>query len=158
MQSDKLSPLLQYSPAWLVIGLLLIVALVSWYVLVMWLTRKKKPHTIATLKPVDPVLPDIPALQKKYLALIDEIEQAYNSGQIKSRHTHQKLSLLLRFFAFECRGLRTHVFTLSDLRQVNLPKLTHAIERYYVPAFHDVEHGDPVAASTVAREVVTTWS
>ena len=144
---------------WLLIGFItLIAAVLIWYGFVIWLTRKKKQRTVENLAAKVPVLPDIPAIQKKYLALIDEVERSYQQGAMKSRAVHQKLSLLLRYFVHETKGLRAYTLTLSDLRHTRYAKLVEAIDSYYVPEFHEVLTGDVPTALATAREVVTTWS
>lgn len=159
MQSDVSAyPPVNYTVMWLLIAIGCAVALIAWYGFVLWLTRKKRQRTVATLKPADMTPIDIPAIQAKYLALIAEIEQALARGEIKSRAAHQKLSILLRYFAQEAHGLRAFSLTLSDLRRTRFTQLADAIESYYVPEFHQVLEGDIHAALKVAKEVVSTWS
>lgn len=159
MQSDVSAyPPMNYTVMWLLIAIGCAVALIAWYGFVLWLTRKKRQRTVATLKPADMTPIDIPAIQAKYLALIAEIEQALARGEIKSRAAHQKLSILLRYFAQEAHGLRAFSLTLTDLRKTRFTQLADAIESYYVPEFHQVLEGDIQAALRLAKEVVSTWS
>jgi hypothetical protein len=151
-------PPFSYSVVWTVLCVCGVVLLVGWYGTVMWLTRHKPQRTVATLKPgaIAPI--DVPAVRAKYLGLIGEVERAYHAGEMSSRIVHQKLSVLLRFFAQEAHGLRAFSLTLGDLRNTRYTQLTRAIEAYYTPEFHAVLEGDAKAALQTAREVVTTWS
>lgn len=151
-------PLVNYSPIWITIGIILIGTVIGWYVTVFWITRKKPVRTVATLKPREMVIPDIAAIKKKYLALIDEIQQAEARGEISSRVAHQKLSIALRFFVYEAQGIKAYVFTLADLKQTRLTNLASVIEQYYMPEFQAVSHGSIPDASNQARQVVSTWS
>lgn len=141
-----------YAPWTLLAGIGLLVAAVLFVAIVFWLTRQRKPRAV-TLPP-----PDVPALQQKYLALIDEVEKAQAAGELSARALHQKLSILLRFFAYETNGVAAPMLTLKDLKMTKLTLLTEAVETYYVPEFSAVSHGDAAAAIARARQVVTTWS
>lgn len=151
-------PPFSYDIVWTIVCVGAVVLLVGWYAAVVWITRRKPVRTVATLKPGGIAPIDIPAMQTKYLGLIDQIERAYGAGEIRSRAVHQKLSVLLRFFAQEAHGLRAFSLTLGDLRATRYTQLTHAIETYYTPEFHAVREGDVNTALQTAREVVKTWS
>lgn len=132
----KLYDPMGYSIWMLILALACIEVVIFWCCAVVWLTRKKKQRTLASLAPLAPIVPDVPAIQRKYLSLIDEIDIAYQQGNLKSRTVHQRLSILLRFFVQETKGLRAYALTLSDLRKTRYDALVSAIESYYVPEFH----------------------
>ncbi len=154
---NKPYPLVDHDILWLLLGVGLLLLLAGWYFLVWWLTRKKVLRSVTNLAPREPVLPDMTAIRAKYLALIDEVEKSHQSGEISTRTVHQRLSVLLRFFAQEAHGLRAFSLTLSDLKKTRYDKLTEAIEQYYIPEFNEVMVGDSVSAIAKAREVVNTW-
>lgn len=158
MQDVKPYPPEMYDGIWMVAGISIVVLVAVWIVLVLFITRKKQPKLLSSQRPREPVLPDIPALQAKYLFLIIETESQYSQKILTSRQVHQKLSLLLRFFVYEAKGVRAQVFTLSDLKRAGLPSVTSAIEEYYRPEFASVKTGDVPSALITAREVVTTWA
>lgn len=132
--------------------LIITVAMIAWF------TRKKKQKTVGTLKPKPIVLPDIPAIQQKYMKLIDEIEQGSKRNEITARGVHQKLSVLLRYFVYEIKGVRTPMLTLAELKMTSFISLTSAVETYYEPEFDAVKTGDVPSAIATAREVVSKWS
>ncbi len=147
-----------YDTRLVTVALVCAVMLVIWYGYVIWTTRHRIHRNIANLPPLEPTVVDIEVLRAKYMTLIAEVESAHTNGQIQSRAVHQKLSVLLRFFAQEAHGLRAYSLTLSDLRRTRYNQLTAAIESYYVPEFHEVIEGDVPNALNTAREVVSTWS
>lgn len=151
-------PPIQYSSVWLFVGIALVCLVVLWFGFVLWLTRRKKIRNVTNLRPVVPVVPDLAALQAKYLALVLEVEQSAARNEIDVRGVHQKMSILLRFFAYEAKGIKAHVLTLADLKQTRLTSIANAIEGYYTPEFNQLKRGDSAAAIAKAREVVTTWS
>ncbi|MGB4761805.1 MAG: hypothetical protein WBP12_00445 [Candidatus Saccharimonas sp.] len=158
--SNDVSPYgpVEYGSLWPMIAIGIALLVIAWYGFVFWVSRRRKQRLLANLPPLEPTVVDMEGLRKKYLALIDEVALAAKNGQIKSRTVHQKLSVLLRFFAQEAHGLRAFSLTLSDLRQTRYHQLTSAIESYYVPEFHEVIEGDVGTAIATAREVVTAWS
>lgn len=139
---------------YLVAGVLLLALVAAWYVFVVRFSRSRLPRPVVARIP----RVDLGALRAKYAAMIDEVDAAYGSGRLGERAVHSRLSLLLRFFAFEASGVDAQVMTLSDLRATSLPQVTTAVEEYYPPAFRLEHPGDPQAAVRRAREVVLSWS
>ncbi len=142
-------------PVYLVVGILLLALVVGWYVFVVRFSRSRFPRPVVA-GPAP--RPDLPALRAKYLAMIDEVESEHRAGRLPERALASRLSLLLRFFAFESSGVDAQVMTLTDLRQAALPAVTGAVEQYYPPAFQKRHPGDPAGAVATAREVVRSWS
>ncbi|MDO4780776.1 MAG: hypothetical protein Q4A34_00050 [Candidatus Saccharibacteria bacterium] len=157
-RAPELREWMHYEPIWLIVGSVLMVLLISWYGLVFWLTRKKKPRSLNTLaaKPYTP--PDLTALKAKYLQLIAEVEASHGNASLTARAAHQQLSHLLRMFAYEARGHRVDTLTLADLKQTRYAELAAAIEEYYLPEFASVEHGSVKSAVATARKVVAEWN
>jgi hypothetical protein len=139
---------------YLVVGVLLLALVVAWYVFVVRFSRSRVPKPVVVrAAPVD-----LGVLRTKYARMIDEVDAAYASGALGERAVHSRLSLLLRFFAYEAAGVDAQVMTLSDLRSTDLPSVTSAVEEYYPPAFQEERQGDPEGAVRRAREVVLAWN
>lgn len=147
-----------YDATWLIIGSSLIVMLVAWYGFVWFVTRKKKQRTLATLQPKPYTPPDLTSLKAKYYALITEIEDGHRMGELSARQAHQKLSYLLRMFAYETRGHRIDTLTLADLKKTRYQELAGAIEKMYLPEFALVQTGNVDEAIEIARKVVMGWN
>lgn len=149
---------LGYDITWLLLGLLCVVLVAGWYAFVFISTRHKPQRSLNTLtaKPYTP--PDLTALKAKYIALIEEINQHYTAQTISARAAHQKLSYVLRMFAYETRGHRVDTLTLADLQKTHYEQLTVAIGRLYLPEFARVQQGNVLDAVAFAREVVEGWN
>lgn len=155
MQKDDnttLHPPVGYEPMWVILAVLLIVAVIAWFVLVFWLTRKREPKPV-----LPPPKPDLAALKAKYLQLIADVERTHASGALVARGAHQKLSLLLRFFVFESSGVSAHVMTLSDIKATKLRSLESAIEMLYPAEFSQVSRGDVADAIQKSKELIAQW-
>jgi len=152
---DKLNPPIQYSWIWLLIGGLLVLSILIWYGVAFWLTRRRKPKSLAGLRQLPP--PDLNQLKAKYLMLIDQLYQQYVDKQLTLRQLHQQLSLTVRDFVQEGNFLPAPYMTLSDLRQSPYQTLAKLIEAYYPDEFSTMTTGDAVASVQAAKGVVTQW-
>jgi hypothetical protein len=158
MQGDsELYPLVNYDKKWFILGVFLAFLVVTWVVGILWATRRRKQSTLSSLTPLVPKTVNIPALKSKYLKLIDDVEAGFRSKQYTARYSHQRLSILLRFFVFEASGFPAHVMTVSDLKISRYPKLGQLIDEYYPPEFAAIEAQDVDTALLSARTAVQTW-
>lgn len=152
----KLSPPIQYSWIWLVIGLGILVVLAGWFTGVMWVTRKKKLSTLDMLG-VGAHLLDLETLKFKYLAEIDTAYASYQRGALSLRGLHEAYSMSVRSFVFEVKNFPATRLTLGDLKKAPYPKLTKVIERYYKDEFALISDGDADSATLVAKEFIVGW-
>jgi len=141
---------------WLVLGLLLLALVAAWIVFVLRFSARRLPPSARRAAAASVV--DLPSVRLRYLGLIDEVQAASRDGRLGERAVHSRLSLLLRFFVHETAGADTHVMTLADLREADLPRVADAVEQWYPPAFAQQHPGDPDRAADTAREVVRSWS
>ncbi|NII50453.1 hypothetical protein [Frigoribacterium endophyticum] len=146
----------QWWGLWLALGLLLLALVVGWWVFVARFSARRLPPAERAARRAAAV--DLPSVRARYLGLVDEVEAAAAAGRLDDRAVHGRLSLLLRSFAHETAGVDTHVMTLADLRESDLPQLTGAVEEYYPPAFRPAYPGDARHAVATAREVITSWA
>jgi hypothetical protein len=141
---------------WLVFGLVLLALVAAWVVFVLRFSARRLPPSAR--RAAAQAVVDLPSVRLRYLGLIDEVEAASAAGRLGERAVHSRLSLLLRFFVHETAGADTHVMTLADLREADLPQVADAVEQWYPPAFAERHPGDPGRAVETAREVVRSWS
>ncbi|ROS54621.1 hypothetical protein [Frigoribacterium sp. PhB24] len=141
---------------WLVLGLLGLALIAAWYVFVARFSARRLPPAQRAARAASRPA-SLADTKIKYLGLIDEVEAAAASGRLNDRGVHSRLSLLLRFFVHETNGVDTHVMTLADLRESDLPRLAGAVGQYYPPAFRPEQPGDPARAVATARDVVSSW-
>jgi hypothetical protein len=145
-----------YAPIWVILGVILLVLVVAWFVFVWWWSNRK--HRMPHPPPAADPLLEAARLKSKYYGLIEEVEGAWRAEELSTRAAHQKLGTLVRFFVFESSGRKAQVMTLEDLNQANLRSVADAVEQYYPAEFAAVEQGDVPSSANVAREVVGTWS
>lgn len=154
---DGFFPPVQYSPFWMVLGIGIVLLVVAFYVVVPLLTRSHRVER----EPVDTSwMPQEPTetLRGKYIDLIGEVEAAHHRDEVSLRAAHQRLSLLLRFFAYESSGIRAPQMTLADLREAHATPLGDAVEQLYPGAFSEIERGSVIEAADMARRVVLSWN
>jgi hypothetical protein len=153
---EKLNPPIQYNLIWLIIGLALLIAVLSWYGIVIWLTRRKKLKSIDNLKQL-PSPVDLDALKAKYLQFIEDLYLGYQRKEITLRELHQRFSLATRYFVYEAIGFPAPLLTLSDLKLAPYPKLTKLIEDYYPEEFAAINKGKAFASKEAAIGFITQW-
>ncbi len=155
--ANSIYPPVQYPAIALIIAVIIVLAIGAWWAMIFWLTRERRVATLSTLAPQKPIKPDLTQLKAKYLKLIDEVEAQVHDRRWTIRYGHQRLSLLLRYFAFEASGFRAQVMTLADLKMSRYQELTSAIDLYYEPEFDTVMRGTIDSALEKARQVVSSW-
>jgi hypothetical protein len=144
----------QYSVLWTLLGLLLLLIVAGWYVFVFVSTRRRRQQVAGD--PL-PMIPHGPQLQQTYLELVDEVHRAYADGTLDFREAHQRLSLVVREFAAQARGIRAQYMTLEDLRATQLAPLSATVGEIYPGAFSGAETGSFDAAADRARKLVREW-
>lgn len=145
---------LQYGPHWMWLGVLLLAFLAAglgWH-----FRHARKSRPVRTSAPARAA--DLPALRARYLAAIDAIVADAGSGRLPQRDAHQRLSLLLRGFAGEARGIRTTHMTLQELHSHGLGPLAEAVAGMYPAAFAAASPAAVEQSAELARRAVRTWS
>ena len=153
MPGGEFFPPVQYQPWWGLLGFLIIVAVIGWWVFVFLSTRKSR----VPQPPSAPRGPGVETIRKRYLGLIDETRAAYAKGELPDREAYHQLSMLLRSYVEEREGTRTVTMTLKDLRMTQLTPLSEAVARLYPGAFSPDSHGTVAQAVDEARGLVTSW-
>ncbi len=143
-----------YSIIWTFIGILFIGITGSILFMIFYVTRKKPINTIANLKPAKPVVKDIASIRKKYLLMVDEVEQRFGMRKIRAAKAHQELSLVVRLFYAEICGFHAEMLTLNDLKRSKNIKLADLIEKYYPEEFSGLDQRSVLDSGRKARELI----
>jgi hypothetical protein len=147
-------PPVQYSPVWLVIGVVLIALVIGWLVFVLLLTRRRaQPYEfVGTIPQLTETVRDA------YLTRIDDVGRRYDAGAVGFSDAHHELSALVRSFASEAQGVRAPFMTLDDLRRTPHRALAETVERLYPGAFSGANGGRIDDAVARASELVRSWN
>ena len=146
-------PPVQYSPVWLLFAVLLVAIVVVWFILVPLFTRPRPIISEATARAAM-----VPQIRARYDTLIADVAIAHARAELTNRQAHQRLSALVRAFAHETSGYPASAMTLSELRALNLPGLTAAVEQFYPSEFGVADSGSVAASAAEARRVIAEWS
>lgn len=157
--SVELQEMLSFSklPIYITGGLLAAVIL---YFLLRYLIRcnkKKKAKAVEVKRPVVEQNHTLTDPRQTYLALLDALEKEYQQGICDVRSTYQKMSEIIRDFVFEMTGIKVQNYTLSDIRQIEMPVLEELVEEYYSPEFAERSEGDVQAALDKTRNAIRHW-
>jgi hypothetical protein len=151
---ESFFPPVQYSPLWLVIGVVLIALVAGWVLFVLLLTRRR-PEPYAFVGSI-PQLTE--TVREAYLGRIDDVRRRYEAGAVGFSDAHHELSALVRSFAAEAQGVRAQYMTLDDLRRTPHRALAETVERLYPGAFSGTAGGRIDDAVHRANELVRTWN
>ncbi len=155
MPGGEFFPPVQYQPWWGLLGVLILVVVVAWWVFVFVSTRRSRVPVVDA--PGAPTGPEVETIRRRYLGLIDETRAAYASGALPDREAYHQLSMLLRSYVEEREGARTVTMTLKDLRTTSFTPLSDAVARLYPGAFSPDYSGTVAQAIDEARGLVTSW-
>lgn len=149
-----------YNKVAFIVAAVLFVAIlvIGTIILIKYLQSKTKPKT----PPPPPVVKEPTNVAKariksKYLGLITKLENDYRGGKIKEREAFETLSRLARKFVRESTGIKVTNYTLEEIRSLNIPKLSKAIELCYPPEFSYEPDGDFMSTTSIAKSLIQTW-
>ncbi|MCQ2505368.1 MAG: hypothetical protein MJ103_09045 [Saccharofermentans sp.] len=145
---------------------ILLVVLVALPLLVYLILKLKKFKLPASKKKKKPEAPkpyvrkrSIQEIKSDYLKQIDAIERKYKNNEIDDREAYLELSTVVRSFVQEMTGIKAVNLTLSEIKELGLPKLADLIAEFYRPEFaYESDGTDTVRHIADARTVVTQWN
>jgi hypothetical protein len=154
MPGGEFFPPVQYSPLWLVLGVLVIALVIGWYAFALVSTRRPREPAGAYTG----MAPLAPPAREAYLRRIDDVHHRYATGAVAFSDAHHELSALVRSFAAEARGIRAQYMTLDDLRKTEHHGLAATVEALYPGAFSGTATGSIDEATARASELVRSWN
>ncbi len=144
-----------YSGPWLWVALGLAAAVVVYYLLAWWLTRRPRTPRLARSGVA------VPDVRLAHLARIDAVAAQVAEGSITPRDGHQQLSDVVRSYVATVTTLPARTMALADFRDRAPRELVAVIELVYPPEFapddalaRDLFDG----AADQARGLVAGWS
>ncbi|OFI39455.1 hypothetical protein BIU82_14095 [Arthrobacter sp. SW1] len=141
---------LQYGSQWMWLGLVLLAAVIA------WLLRPARQERRAAAPGTPPA--DMSTLRSRYLAAIDAVVADAAAGRVPEREAHQRLSLLLRGFAGEVRGVNATHMTLAELRDHGLGAVAEGVAGMYPAEFAAATQSSVERSAALARQAVHTWN
>ena len=145
-----------YHPAWIVLGLALLIAGVVVWVVVRRRLRDallaEKRRKIRKIRPES-----LPRIKAKYIGMLDKVTWEYNSGAIDARTAYQRMSRTIRLFVHRVTGVRVQHCTLSEIRELRIPILTDLVTEYYEPEFARDAQADVNASIRNTRRTIELW-
>ena len=121
--------------------------------------RKKKMTPIEEIKEIpEKNIKNIPVIKQKHLRQLDSIEYKYDNNLIELRKAYQLISGTVRMFVFEATDITTQNYSLSEIKNLNIPNLYDLIKEYYKPEFASKSEGDFKASINKARRVINEWN
>jgi len=156
----ELQKMFKYSP-WPItivsILLALVTAVLIWLIISKIISNRKAGRK-NTIKSLMWIRPDMQKLKQEYLARLIKIEMEFDSDPTQIRGAYEKMSLLIRDFAYKATGIEVLKYSLSEIRKTELEALADIIEEYYEPEFDKISEGDVKASIANTRKVISQWT
>jgi len=154
-----------YSWVWTLVGVVMLVGLVAWYVWLVWSTRKK-PGAVepTTAPPLDRATPPAGStdpwdpVRQIYLAQLAEVGARHASGELDVRGVHLEIRRVMRAYTKARTGIDAETFTFSDAAKVSLTApLSKALKQLSYPTFAASSTARPDRSLYRARRVIEQW-
>ena len=97
-------------------------------------------------------------LKQEYLARLHHIEMEFDSDKTRIRPSYEKMSVLIRDFAYKATGIEVTKYSLSEIKKTELVDLADLIEEYYEPEFDKISAGDVKNSIEKTRGVISRWN
>lgn len=152
---EDLYPPPTHGGIWTAVGVGLVALVAGWWVVLWWRTRSRR-ETTPVWRPLRGR--SLAARRASGIAAIDEVLRAYEAGETSSRAAFQRLSPLVREFAFDVAGVPAHTMTLADLQREQPGALAEVVALMYPAEFAAEVDGDVRLGAARAREVLSRWT
>ncbi len=136
----------------LVATTLILIALIVYRII-----KNKKAGKKNTIKSLLWIKPDMEKLRQEYLARLMAIEMEFDADPSQIRPAYEKMSKLIRDFAYKATGIEVLKYTLSEIRKTDLVDLADLIEEDYEPEFDKISAGDVKASIAKTRGGRSKW-
>ena len=97
-------------------------------------------------------------LKKEYLAKLARIEEAFLADPTLIRPTYEKMSKLIRNFAYQATGIEVQKYTLYEIRMAKMNSLADLVEEYYEPEFDRISEGDAKESIKKTKRMIAEWN
>ncbi len=158
--SVKLRNMLDYStlPIIIVGGLLVLITLLAVIYILVRVYKSRKSKRKITAKELLWTKPDMAKLKKEYLAKLARIESAFETDPTLIRPTYEKMSKLIRSFAYRATGIEVQKYTLYEIRSAKMNDLADLVEEYYEPEFDRISEGDARESLKKTKRMIAEWN
>ena len=158
--SVTLRKMLDYStmPIVIVGSLIAVITLIAVVYILVRVIKSRKNKRKVTAKAIFWTKPDMDRLKKEYLTKLERIESAFNADPTLIRPTYEKMSKLIRSFAYRATGIEVQKYTLYEIRSVKMNALADLVEEYYEPEFDRISEGDARESIKKTKRMIAEWN
>lgn len=156
----ELQRMMRYSklPIIIVGALLAIVtALIISYV-VYRVIKLIKANRKPTIKAILWTKPNMDVLRAEYLNKLEAVEREFKNNPTAVRPTYEKLSKIIRNFAYQATGIEVQKYSLNEIRGTYLQGLADLIEEFYAPEFDKISSGDVITSIDKTKRMISAWN
>lgn len=145
---------LPYSWFWLVLGVLLVLGVIGWFVgVLVWTLPVERLRTIPVIRDLS-----VRVLQRKFGAAVGRVADRHRAGELNSRQAYAEMSRILRNFVFYRTGVRAQYMTAGEVAQGPAAAAAPIVNALYTRQFDAAENPDVAAAAAQVRSAIQSWS
>jgi hypothetical protein len=156
----NLQRLLRYTwrPITIVGALLALATLILICMIFIKINKNKKKHKKNTIREIMWTAPHLERLKQEYLAKLLSVEEDFNRHPDDIRGAYERMSALVREFAYKATGVEVDKYTLTEIRFTDMKGLADIVEEYYEPEFDKISEGDVKSSIEKTRRLILGWN
>jgi hypothetical protein len=143
-----------YSSLWLWLGLLLLIAVICWYIGVfVWTLPSQRLRRLPVVRSVHATL-----LRRRFVNTIRTIDEEYRAGDLSAAQACAQMSRTLRSFLHQATGARAQYMHVDEIARSALALSAPLFATLNDARFNSSSHVDVGQASSAAQELIRTWT
>jgi hypothetical protein len=145
---------MRYSSLWLWLGLLLLVAVILWYVGVfVWTMPSQRLRRIPVIRSLHDAL-----LRRRFSRTIRTIDENYRAGDLSAAQACSQMSRTLRSFLHQATGARAQYMHLDAITDSDLAEAAPVFSALNDARFNTASQVNVGQVGASAQELIRTWT
>lgn len=145
---------MRYSSLWLWTGLLLLVAVICWYVGVfVWTMPSRRLRRVPVVRSLHATL-----LRRRFTRTIRTIDENYRAGDLSKVQACAQMSRTLRSFLHQATGARAQYMHVDDITESDLAEAAPLFSALNDAQFNTASQVNVDQAGSAAKELIRTWT
>jgi hypothetical protein len=145
---------MRYSSLWLWLGLMLLAAVILWYVGVfVWTMPSQRLRRIPVIRSLHGTL-----LRRRFTRTIRTIDENHRAGDISAAQACAQMSRVLRSFLHQATGTRAQYMHVDDITDSDLAEAAPLFSKLNDARFNTASQVNVGQVGSAAEELIRTWT
>jgi hypothetical protein len=143
-----------YSPCWLWLGFLLLLAVIGWYAGVfVWTLPSQRLRRIPVVRQMHARM-----IRRRFARRVQGIAEEYDAGQFSAAAACAAISRTVRSFLHQATGVRAQYLQIGAMADANLAGAAPLLTRLGDAQFNAESRVDVADLSARAQELIRSWT